>query len=233
MGDPADAGRPREEATVNMLQPPHLEIDAAQVWRRLGYPAPSQVPSGLRAAFEQAVETGGSLLAPAAQYGVFPLDRAPTAEELGGWLDVGGVRLRSRELAFRCVGAEELAVFIATIGPHLEDEVERRFPREAMTALILDHYGSQAVIELTHQVRAALWEYGEPKGYRVGERFCPGYGDWDTAEQRKLFSLLDGRSVGVELKPSGMMRPRKAYAGVIPLGSEVREISHYERCCQP
>ena len=214
------------DADARILRPHGLSVDAERVWRRMGYKDKGGVPDVLATSFDEAFRAGHELLDPAIRWAVCPLQGAPESD---GSVSVGGVTFSSKELAIRCRGAEELVLFIATIGPRLEDRVHARISAEPLPAVVLDYFGSEAVVGLTHHMRKELEAYARPKGYRVGWRFCPGYGDWDTREQHKLFSLLDGDPIGVELAPSGMMHPRKSYAGVIPLGSEVEEIMHYAR----
>lgn len=214
------------DTDVQILRPSDLTIDPDRVWRRMGYADTSNVPEVLTESFDRAFRMGQDLLDPAIRWTVRSLRGAP---EPDGSVHVDDVTFCSHELAMRCQGAEELVIFIATIGPRLEDQVHSRIASEPLPAVVLDYVGSEAVVGLTHHMREHLESDAAPKGYRVGWRFCPGYGDWDTGEQHKLFSLLDGTPIGVELAPSGMMHPRKSYAGVIPLGPDVEEIMHDAR----
>lgn len=138
----------------------------------------------------------------------------------------------SQELAARCNSAKELVVFIVTIAPWLEKQVKQLLSEESVVAFILDNYGSEAVSAIARQVRQVIQGYASSKGYQVGERYCPGYGDWDTREQRKLFSLLNGNQIGVRLSPDFMMAPRKSYACILPLGPGVSQVKIDERCCK-
>lgn len=223
MGAPMGRGT---DTDAQILRPSDLTIDADRVWRRMGYADTSSVPGILVESFDRAFRTGQDLLDPAIRWTVRRLQGAPQPD---GSVRVDGATFCSDELAIRCQGAVELVLFVATIGSRLEDEVHRRISDEPLPAVVLDYVGSEAVVHLTHVMRDRLGTYATPKGHRVGCRFCPGYGDWDTREQHKLFSVLDGDPIGVELAPSGMMHPRKSYAGVVPVGPNVEEISHYAR----
>ncbi|MFQ6117158.1 MAG: vitamin B12 dependent-methionine synthase activation domain-containing protein [Candidatus Bipolaricaulia bacterium] len=212
---------------MRILNPPRLEVELNQIWQRLEYDDPAQASTLIQQAFMQAAEIGQGLLEPTACYDIHPIEViTPSSVQLQG------ISFESRELVARCRGAEELVAFIVTIGPRLEERVKQLLPTEPTVAFILDSYGSEAVVALARRVRAAIHEYADSKGYRVGERYCPGYGDWDTKEQQKLFSLLEGDRIGVKLGPGFMMFPRKSYAGVLPLGPEVLEVRPDERCCR-
>lgn len=214
-------------AIMRLLNPTELEVKLNQVWQRLRYDDPAQAPMQVQLAFTRAVQIGPGLLEPKACYDIFPIKRiTPSSVELKG------ISFESKELVARCRGAKELAVFIATIGSQLEEQVGQLLRTEPAVAFILDSYGSEVVITVARQVREVIREYASPKSYRVGERYCPGYGDWDTKEQQRLFSLLNGNQMGVKLGPSLMMYPRKSYAGVLPLGPEVLEVKPDERCCK-
>ena len=212
---------------MRILSPPRLEVELKQVWQRLGYNDSTQASTRIQQAFTRALEIGQGLLEPTACYDIFPIAGiTPSSVKLQG------ISFESRELAARCRGAKELVAFIVTIGPQLEERVEQLLRIEPTVTLILDSYGSEAVVALARQVRERIREYADSKGYRVGERYCPGYGDWDTKEQQRLFSLLKGDRIGVKLGPGFMMYPRKSYAGVLPLGPEVLEVKPDERCCR-
>ena len=53
---------------------------------------------------------------------------------------------------------------------------------------------------------------------RTTLKFSPGYCDWDLREQKKIFSLLDSKSIGVSLKPKFKMEPSKTISGVFGIG---------------
>jgi hypothetical protein len=202
-------------------------VELKQVWQRLEYDDPAQAPLQIQLAFTRAVEIGQGLLEPTACYDIFPIAGITLSS-----VKLKGISFKSRELVARCRGAKELVAFIVTIGPQLEERVEQLLRTEPTVAFILDSYGSEAVVALARRVREMIQEYADSKSYRVGERYCPGYGDWDTKEQQKLFSLLEGDRIGVKLGPGFMMYPRKSYAGVLPLGPEVLEVKPDERCCK-
>lgn len=210
---------------VKILNSPGLEVELDRVWQRLCYDDPAQVPMQTQLAFTRAVEIGQESLESTTCYDIFPIEgMTPSSVKLQG------ISFESRELVARCREAKELAVFIATIGPRLEKRVEQLLRAEPAAAFILDSYGSEAVVVLSRQLRETIREYANSKGYQVGERYCPGYGDWDTGEQQRLFNLLNGERIRVKLGPGYMMFPRKSYTGVLPLGPEVSEVKVDERC---
>jgi len=194
------------------------DVKLEHVWRRLGYPGEAQTNAAIQRAFQQAVECGKTLLEPAACYDIFPLEAITPSS-----IRLNGVSFESRELAARCHDAEELAIFIVTIGPRLEERVNQLLTgEEPLTGYILDNFGSEATKSVFYRVKDIINDYARSQGLRLNGWFCPGWRDldWELCEQRKLLSLVKGSQIGVHLKESCMMTPRKSYAGVLPLGTD-------------
>ena len=62
-------------------------------------------------------------------------------------------------------------------------------------------------------------------------RFSPGYGDWDLAEQRKIFAILEcEKKLGLTLTDGLMMAPSKSVTAVIGLSEE--ESCVWKKCQQ-
>ena len=107
--------------------------------------------------------------------------------------------------------AEKVALCICTIGLELEEEIkELMSENEMLRALILDSLGSEAAEEVAVQSDRILAEKARETGLWPSKRFSPGYGKWDIREQRYVFSVLPGESIGVRLTESCMMIPRKS-----------------------
>ena len=54
-------------------------------------------------------------------------------------------------------------------------------------------------------------------------RFSPGYGDWDLAEQRLIFPVLNcAKLIGLTLTDGCMMAPSKSVTAVIGLSDDVQ-----------
>ena len=219
----------------------NLEIDSKEVWYWLGYSDLTQARPAIQKVFSQAMEKGSYLLEPAACYDIFPIAGVtPFSVEVKG-----GVVFESQDLARRFQGARELAAFIVTIGPHLEEEVQQLFRSgNSGVGYVLDVFGSAAVDVVTYKVREVIQGYASSKGYQamtygycIGKRcpayadcggviiywWSPGYGDLLTREQKKLFSLIDGSHIGVHLAESCMMTPRKSYACLLPIGPQLEK----------
>ena len=220
---------------------PNLEVEPKLVWRLLGYSDPMQMRPAIQEVFHQAMEMGPTLLEPAACYDIFPIARVtPSSVEVED-----GVSFESRDLASRFREARELAALITTIGPRLEEQVEKLLRSgNSGVGYVLDIFGSAAVEVAAYKVRELIRDYALTRGYRamthgycIGEDcpaytdcggtiiywWSPGYGDFQTREQKKLFTLVDGSHIGVHLGESCMMTPRKSYACLLPIGPQAEK----------
>ena len=107
--------------------------------------------------------------------------------------------------------SDPVIIFMVTIGPLLEQEVDRLIKHGEMTrVVILDAIGSEtadAVAEKLHKV--VLKQMAEEKGFSVTPRFSPGYGDWPVTVQKDLLELCRGELIGISVNESFLMMPRK------------------------
>jgi len=107
--------------------------------------------------------------------------------------------------------AKKVALCICTIGPRLEKEIENLTKKnELLRALVLDALGSEAAEEVAIESDQIIAAKAREMNLWPSKRFSPGYGKWDIKEQRFVFSVLPGQKIGVSLKESCMMVPRKS-----------------------
>jgi len=214
-----------------------VEIKPDIVWRLLGRPNPTKVSSIMQEAFDKIMEMAPALLEPRAGYDILSIQEVTPAS-----IKIDGVSFESADLAIRFQQAQEMAVFVSTIGPRLGKEVDKLLDDgKSSLGYILDIYGSAAVEMVAYKARDIIDDYVQAQGYRAMRHgYCignecpayvdcagvvtywwsPGYGDLPTVEQRKVFNLIDGDKIGVRLSESCMMYPRKSYACLMPIGPQ-------------
>jgi 5-methyltetrahydrofolate--homocysteine methyltransferase len=126
---------------------------------------------------------------------------------------------------------DDVALCLVTIGPRLEEELEK-YKREGQLgrALVLDMYGSasaEAAAEAAHSaIEAELTE----KGYYCSQRFSPGYACWDVKEQEWVLPTLEGDELGVTLTEGCMMSPRKSITFAVTLAESPVHSRHEHSC---
>jgi hypothetical protein len=126
-----------------------------------------------------------------------------------------GPTLHGRCFAEHLTGAREIACFVATIGPALEDRARAyQEDGELLEALFLDTAGWLAVQQTVRALRGRLAAAARAEGRTLSPRLGPGYLDWPLEEQGALFSVFAGQPVPVVLTPDSVMIPQKSLSGL-------------------
>ena len=97
---------------------------------------------------------------------------------------------------------------------------------------MLDSVGSAAVESLAEHVNDLLCQAAIAEGIRVTNRISPGYAGWDTAQQRELFRLCPGTSIGVLLNEACFMTPVKTISFLVGIGPEARVDHYFSQCAR-
>jgi hypothetical protein len=206
-----------------------LAIDPDEVLRFQGYKKGVDTPTAdVRALFDDALTEGMRLMAPRAVIRWLPVDRrgADRLESAGVVLTIPGIERRWGPV-------EHLAVAVCTIGEALERRVAALWEaRELPLASMLDSVGSGAVESLAEYVNDLLCQQGLAAGLRVTNRISPGYGDWDVAEQRRVFGLCPGAPVGVTLNDACFMTPAKSISLLAAGGRVARVDDYFSQCAR-
>jgi Vitamin B12 dependent methionine synthase, activation domain len=221
--------RLRLDPEPRVLEDIPLAIDPDEVLRFQGYKPSVDVPGpSVRALFEEALALGRRLMAPRA------VTRWRAVARGGGdVLVTDGGRLVVPGLAARWGDVEHLAVAVCTIGDALERRVAELWEaRELPLAMMLDSVGSGAVESLAEYVNDVLCQDGIAAGLKVTNRVSPGYGAWDVADQRALFRLCPGGSVGVTLNDACFMTPTKSISLLAGAGRAARVDHYFSQCAR-
>jgi len=128
------------------------------------------------------------------------------------------VTIPSRELC-RLVAtmhqANSIYGFALTLGGELDALIEKNQRTSLARALLLDAAGSFLAELYAAQVEDHLRKTISRQGRELSARFSPGYGDWEIAcGQPALFRFLRPETIGITLRPSGMMSPMKSITGI-------------------
>ena len=116
-------------------------------------------------------------------------------------------------------GADEICLFLATLGNKLEDEASRLMKEgQQLQGYLLDSIGSIAAEDLAEDFEESLRNKKALKNRSVSNRFSPGYCQWPLKDQPKLDKMLVFHKAGVKLTKSFMMTPKKSISGIIGIG---------------
>jgi hypothetical protein len=178
--------------SVEKIENFRVEFDEKRILRLIGYKKRStEIKEPIKSLITEEKEKLDYLLHPASIYTIVGYDET------------------NKHLVFK--DAEKVAICICTIGPELEQEIEKLMEKNEMTrALILDALGSEAAEEVAIQSDQILAEKARVMNLWPSKRYSPGYGKWDVKEQRFIFRMLPAADIGIRLTESCMMIPRKS-----------------------
>jgi hypothetical protein len=216
-------------AGVQVLADLPLAIDPDEVLRFQGYKRGVDVPSAdVRALFDEALATGTRLMTPRAV-----VKWLPVARRGPDTLEAADVELTIPAIGARWGVVEQVAVAVCTIGDALERRVAELWEvRELPLASMLDSVGSGAVESLAEYVNDVLCQQGLAAGLKVTNRISPGYGDWDVAEQERLFRLCAGTAAGITLNAACVMTPGKSISLLAGAGAAARTDHYFSQCAR-
>lgn len=205
---------------------PDFEKLVADVLVQGGFQSPDQANESMRRKAEEAANRALASIDPKAIVAPHPFTGAEK-----GILTASSVVLKSAKLSHlirQYESPELICVFLGTIGPRFDQEMEQLSDGSMLESLFLDAAGSVLVEHYVDIIEEDVRRRFAADGLEASLRFSPGYCDWETGEgQKALFSLINAASIGVRIKESGMMLPVKSVSGVI-LGA--RKISHRTPC---
>lgn len=177
---------------IEKIQNLNIVFDERRILRLIGYKKKSdEIKEPLKGIISEEKKKLPFLLHPAAIYTIIDYD------------------VTNKHPIFK--DASQVALCLCTIGPELEEEIKTLTKRnELLKAMVLDALGSEAVENVAIQSDKILAKKAREMNLWASKRFSPGYGKWDIKEQRFIFRMLPGKDIGVRLKESCMMIPRKS-----------------------
>ena len=130
-----------------------------------------------------------------------------------------GVRFTSRDLASHVKGCEEVLLLGATLGSRVDAAIRRLALGSVAEGAAAQAVSAALIESYCDEVQAK----GDTGGLAQRPRFSPGYGDWDLAEQRLIFPVLNcAKLIGLTLTDGCMMAPSKSVTAVIGLSDDVQ-----------
>lgn len=189
-----------------------IEIEKEEVLKSLGYyrKRESILSPSIDALIEGEMKRAKKLIRGKGVYIILPVESKSRDE-----IALKDISLKGKAIAKAMAMAEEIALFVDTIGPALEAEVNRLYQRDEYTrATILDTIGSVAAEEGAEYLNSIIVE--KAKGEST-PRFSPGYGDWDLNIQKRLLEVTQATKIGVTCNEAFFMIPRKSVSAVIGL----------------
>lgn len=128
--------------------------------------------------------------------------------------------------------SEKLAFFLMTAGSGIEDwSKEMSSSGDPLAGYIIDLLGSETVEAAMDLMQEKIEAEMGKMGFRISNRYSPGYCGWLVREQQKLFALFPDRFCDIRLSPSSLMIPIKSVSGVIGIGRDVKKMAYMCQVC--
>ncbi|MFC2017339.1 vitamin B12 dependent-methionine synthase activation domain-containing protein [Chloroflexota bacterium] len=204
-----------------------LDIDMQQVLHNIGYDADCEPAARIMSLVDEYVENAYSLIEPSYSCVIRDIKMVQGACVI---ID-GPILLRSQVVARVLEQCHKAAVFLVTIGNHLE-EMACRLAEDGLIlqAAVLDAIGSVAAESVANIVQDKVGEIASDQGLVISRRFSPGYCDWGISQQKIVFQAVDGDAVGIRLTERCLMIPRKSISGIIGIGHSNGNVENYNPC---
>ena len=127
---------------------------------------------------------------------------------------------------------ESIAVFLCTAGPQIGIRSRLMMQeKDYLKGYIYDIIGSEIAEAAADLMQTDLEKNLNDQGYKITNRYSPGYCGWSVAEQHKLFRLIPGNFCGISLTESALMDPVKSISGFIGIGKNVKNNPYTCRMC--
>ncbi|WP_405382625.1 vitamin B12 dependent-methionine synthase activation domain-containing protein [Phascolarctobacterium sp.] len=140
-----------------------------------------------------------------------------TVDDAGVTLDTG-VRFTSRDLARHLKGCDSVLLLGATLGSKVDVAIRRLALGSVAEGAAAQAVAAALIESYCDEVQAKV----DTGALQQRPRFSPGYGDWDLAEQAKLFPVLNcAKQIGLTLTDGMMMAPSKSVTAIIGLSESV------------
>lgn len=187
--------------------------DYDEVFRYMGYHQKDRNKSDdeVRPVVYEVVEQFQKIIAPKAVYVCYPLQIE------GEQICFENQKINSRFLSKHLEGCSAVYLFAATIGPKIDQQIQRCQKLDAARAVVMQATGAMFIEAFCGHLCRKFSEEVKKENCILRDRFSPGYGDLNLEVQKIFFSLLDCKKIGLTLMDSLVMAPEKsvtAFVGV-------------------
>ena len=210
-----------------MVEMIDLAIERSDVCRYLGYRSGDTPSASIASLIDECIAKSLPLLRPAFSH----VTRDVRSVEGRISLLDDGSRFESDVVARLLEQCDKVAVYVSTIGSHIEDMSSALAEDGYITeSYVVDSIGSSATEKLSEAMHQRIAEEAAGLGLCVSRRFSPGYCDWNIDQQSVVFSIAEGGSAGVQLTSGSLMLPRKSSSGIIGIGRCDSQVETYNPC---
>lgn len=192
-----------------------MELNRREILRYLGYKQKDMPDEQTLRLIEETERELLSVLETKSVYRIFPI------QEVGeSTIDMGFVRIESRNLAKNLRGCDRAVFLAATLGNAVELLLRKYNRLQVSRALVLQAAATEAIEQYCDACERRIREDLGP-GFWMRPRFSPGYGDFPLEFQRDMIRILETpKRIGLTLTDSLLMMPSKSVTAVIGVSRE-------------
>ncbi|MBN2613414.1 MAG: methionine synthase [Bacteroidales bacterium] len=196
-----------------------LQIQLHEIARLIGY-KDTHVPEPVDEIILQAIDMAGGYCS--IEGGIIIPDEAQLVDGKK-YIKIGDAELKIKGRLFNEIkGSEKVALFLCTAGPGISNISKELMKKgDLLHGYIFDVIGSVIAEKAMEQIQQQFGEMMLAKGYKITNRYSPGYCGWQTEEQFKLFKIFPDNFCKVSLTDSALMYPIKSVSGMIGIGRDV------------
>jgi len=165
-----------------------------------------------------------SALQPRGAYVTVPLRRpgSPHSAEAGDHgiplellADGGPIPVASRDVARLLSCSHQASLFAVTLGPELDSVIAGLIADGRLAeATIHDAVGSDGAEQAAQALHDLIAREAAAEGYRLTQRYSPGYGDLDLTFQGPLLNATGAAALGITLTRANMLVPQKTVTAI-------------------
>ncbi len=197
-----------------------LGLNVVQIEKLLGY-KDGESHESVAGMISDAIMTAEKVCILKAEYKVFPLAIFDGSQKTA---EIRGIVFNLNKIVFgQLKRSGSIAVFLSTAGAEI-GAISRDAMKEGdlLKGYIYDVIGSVAADGASSLLMNQLEKEMAQSGWKITNRYSPGYCRWDVEEQHKLFSLMPDNYCGIKLNESALMQPEKSVSGFIGVGEHVK-----------
>jgi hypothetical protein len=128
--------------------------------------------------------------------------------------------------------SEKIVFFLCTAGPEISNISKRLIHEEdLLTGYVFDVIGSIVAERAMDIMQTLFGKTMDASGYKITNRYSPGFCGWQTSEQFKIFKLFPENFCGVTLTESAVMNPIKSVSGLFGVGQYVEYHEYHCELC--
>lgn len=204
-----------------------INVDSKKIFSQIGYEGDYEPSARIKSLVDDYIENYHNLVESTYSYTFRNVESVD-----GDYVSLSdSIILESKVISSLCKRCDKVAVFIMTIGSHLEEMVDYLSENGlVLQATVLDAIGSGAAEQMAGLIEDRIRNIAGMHDQRISRRFSPGYCDWNVSQQEMIFKILNDDTAGVSLTDEYLMIPGKSVSGIIGIGDAESHVEDYNPC---